>query len=98
MFRHCLRSLDQLDQGLDPDLAAGLPQGWQRRLFGRALRQRIAQLKPPFRQLKLGLLSATATWAAFRRGLTQGQTPLDPGEGRRIASLLSIEARLRRNS
>ncbi|MEP4039192.1 glycosyltransferase family 2 protein [Pseudophaeobacter sp.] len=98
VFRHFLRSLDQLDRGLGPDLAARLPQGWQRRLFGRALRQRIARLKPPFRQLKLGLLSASATWAAFRRGLTRGQTPLDPGEGRRIASLLSIEARFRGNS
>ncbi|WP_297340800.1 glycosyltransferase family 2 protein [Pseudophaeobacter sp.] len=97
-FRQDLRSLDQLAEDLDPNLAARLSKGWQRRLFARALRQRIARLKPPLRQLKLALLSASAAWIAFRRGLTREQTPLDPGEGRRIATLLSIEARLRRDS
>ena len=97
-FRQDLRSLDQLAGDLDPNLAARLSKGWQRRLFARALRQRIAQLEPPLRQLKLALLSASAAWIAFRRGLTREQTPLDPGEGRRIATLLSVEARLRRDS
>jgi hypothetical protein len=97
-FRQVLRSFDQLALDLNPTMVARLPKGWQRRLFARALRQRMAQLKPPCRNLKLALLSASATWVAFRRGLTREQTPLDPGEGRRIATLLSIEARLRRTS
>ena len=97
-FRPFLRSLDQLNRNLPPHLAERLPKGWQRRLFGRALRLRIARICPPFRTFKLALLSASATWAALRRGLTREQTPLDPGEGRRIATLLSVEARLRRSS
>ena len=92
-----VRSLDQLTARLQAaGLSSKLPQGWQRRLFARALRQRMAQIRAPLPRLKLGLLCLTAVWAALRRGLTRTQSPLDPGEGQRIATLLSIEAQLRR--
>jgi glycosyltransferase involved in cell wall biosynthesis len=97
-FRSCLHSLDQLFRDLDPELAEKLPDGWRRRLYARALRQQMDHLAPPFRRVKLALLSLYASWSAYRRGLTRATTPLDPGEGRRIAALLSIEARLRGKS
>ncbi|MGR3624624.1 glycosyltransferase [Pseudophaeobacter sp.] len=90
------RSLDHLAKNLDAPQSASLPKGWHRRLFARALRLQISQLSQPFRALKQGLISLTAAWAAFRRGLTKERTPLDPGEGERLETLLSLEALLRR--
>ncbi|MEP2718413.1 hypothetical protein, partial [Pseudophaeobacter sp.] len=96
--RNMFQSLDQLTAKLPAKLAAKLPLGWQKRLVARALRQQINQVHAPMRRLKLALLAGAAAWGALRRGLSKNRTPLDPGVGQRLETLLSLEALLRLRS
>lgn len=86
------RSLDRLEVALGYPQKAGLPSGWKRRLFGRAIQSQLSKSTPRRGKVGRAFLLASAGLAASWRGMAQHRTELDPFTNEGLEQILSVPA------